>query len=60
MVGRIRERARGIYWLCPEGRETWGIGDSAMPIYAGKVDHVLEVRTAADLERAARRLIARG
>lgn len=59
VLDRLRRRARRVLWLCPEARSGWGIGDSAMPVYASKVDQVFEVRSAADLERAARELAAR-
>lgn len=47
-------RARALVWLCPEPRAAWATGDSAMPRYAPKCTTVLEVRSARDLERAAR------
>lgn len=56
----IRARAKGIVWLCPDSRESWGVGDSAMPIYATKVSSVFEARTVSDLERAAQKLVSRG
>jgi uncharacterized protein len=59
VLDRLRERSRALLWLCPEPRGTWGQGDSAMPLYAPKCTAVYEVRCAADLEQAARRLIAR-
>jgi uncharacterized protein with von Willebrand factor type A (vWA) domain len=59
VLGRIRERAKAVLWLCPEARGAWGMSDSAMLRYAARVDRVLEVRTAADLERAARELVSR-
>jgi uncharacterized protein with von Willebrand factor type A (vWA) domain len=58
-LGRIRERAKTVLWLCPESRASWGTGDNAMPEYANRVTDVLEVACARDLERAARELIAR-
>jgi uncharacterized protein with von Willebrand factor type A (vWA) domain len=60
VLDRVRERSRALLWLCPEPRGTWGQGDSAMTVYAPKCTAVYEVRCAADLEQAARRLIARG
>ena len=60
VLDRVRERSRALLWLCPESRGTWGQGDSAMAVYAPKCSAVYEVGCAADLERAARRLIARG
>jgi uncharacterized protein with von Willebrand factor type A (vWA) domain len=59
VIDRLRARSRAFLWLCPEPRGTWGQGDSAMALYAPKCTAVYEVRCAADLERAARRLVAR-
>jgi uncharacterized protein with von Willebrand factor type A (vWA) domain len=60
VLDRVRERARALVWLCPEARGQWLEGDSAMPRYAPKCTAVYEVRCAADLETAARALVARG
>ncbi len=59
VIERLRMRARGVVWLCPEPRAQWGVGDSAMARFAARVDDVLDARSAADLERAARTLVAR-
>ncbi len=56
-LARIRSRAKRVIWICPEGRERWAEGDSAMSRYAEICDEVLEARTARDLEIAARRLV---
>jgi uncharacterized protein with von Willebrand factor type A (vWA) domain len=60
VLGRIRDRCRALIWLCPEPRGRWTQGDSAMALYAPRCSAVYEVRCAADLERAARVLVARG
>lgn len=60
VLDRVRERAKALVWLCPEPRGMWSQGDSAMASYAAKCTTVHEVRNAADLERAARLLVARG
>ncbi|HEY3818402.1 MAG TPA: VWA domain-containing protein [Polyangiaceae bacterium] len=60
VLDRVRERCRALLWLCPEPRGQWSQGDSAMPSYAPKCSAVYEVRSAADLEQAARALVARG
>jgi uncharacterized protein with von Willebrand factor type A (vWA) domain len=60
VLDRIRERSRSLLWLCPEPRGRWGQGDSAMTTYAPRCTAVYEVRCAADLERAARAIAARG
>jgi uncharacterized protein with von Willebrand factor type A (vWA) domain len=53
---RLRERVRALYWLAPESRSGWGIGDSAMARYEPYCTRALEVRTARELEEAARLL----
>ncbi|GAC1518866.1 MAG: VWA domain-containing protein [Polyangiales bacterium] len=58
VLDAIRARARAVVWLCPEPRPAWATGDSAMPRYAPKCTRVLEVRSARDLETAARLLLA--
>jgi len=60
VLARIRARCRSLVWLCTEPRGSWGTGDSAMPRYAPQCTAVHEVVCATDLERAARRLVARG
>jgi uncharacterized protein with von Willebrand factor type A (vWA) domain len=57
VLDAIRARARAVIWLCPEPRGGWATGDSAMPRYAPKCTHVLDVRSARDLEDAARLLV---
>jgi uncharacterized protein len=59
VVRRLRDRARALLWLCPEGQGAWGTGDSAMLRYAASVTKVLVVRTARELETAAREVVAR-
>lgn len=60
VLDRIRAKSRALVWLCPEPRGCWAEGDSAMSRYAPKCSAVYEVRSAADLESAARALVARG
>ena len=60
VLDRVCERSRALLWLCPEPRGQWSQGDSAMARYAPKCSAVYEVRSAADLEQAARALVARG
>ncbi|MGD0529348.1 MAG: VWA domain-containing protein [Polyangiaceae bacterium] len=60
VLDRIRERSRALLWLCPEPRGQWSQGDSAMARYAPRCTAVYEVRNAADLEQAARAVVARG
>ncbi|MEP7123299.1 MAG: VWA domain-containing protein [Byssovorax sp.] len=59
VLGRLRDRARAVLWLCPEGQGTWGTGDSAMLRYAAAATKVLVARTAKELELAAREVVAR-
>jgi uncharacterized protein with von Willebrand factor type A (vWA) domain len=56
-LGRIRARARGLYWFCSEQRVGWLTGDSAMPRYAPQCTKVFEVSTARELEDATRALV---
>ncbi len=58
-IAEIKAHSRAVLWLCPEPRASWGLGDSAMPLYAQIATQVLEVSSARDLERAARELITR-
>jgi len=58
-VGRLRERARQVLWICPEAPGSWGSGDSAMLRYAAAVTRVLVARTAKELEIAAREVAFR-
>jgi uncharacterized protein with von Willebrand factor type A (vWA) domain len=55
-LGRIRARARAVYWLCPEPRRDGSTGDSAMSRYEPHCTRVLEVTCAGELEAAARTL----
>jgi uncharacterized protein with von Willebrand factor type A (vWA) domain len=57
VLDRIRARAGALLWLSPESRAQWATGDSAMLRYAPKCTAVLEVRTARELELAARTLL---
>ncbi len=57
-LGRLRDRARAVHWLCPEPRASWSFGDSAMARYAKMATSVSEVTNARELEDAAR-LISR-
>ncbi len=58
VLPRIRERARALYWLCPEPRGRWSTGDSAMARYAPACTKVLEVASVRDLEEATRLIVA--
>ncbi|HEX7664148.1 MAG TPA: VWA domain-containing protein, partial [Polyangiaceae bacterium] len=55
-LGRLKDRARSVYWLCSEPRAAWASGDSAMQKYSKNVTKVLEVTCARELEDAARLL----
>jgi uncharacterized protein len=59
VLDRVRAHCKALVWLCPEPRGLWSQGDSAMAAYATRCTAVYEVRTAADLENAARTLVAR-
>ena len=58
VIARLRDRARALLWLCPEGPGSWGSGDSAMLRYAPASTRVLVARTAKELEIAAREVAA--
>jgi uncharacterized protein len=52
ILRRISERSKRLVWLNPEGRMTWGWGDSEMPRYATFCNVVRQCATAQQLERA--------
>jgi uncharacterized protein with von Willebrand factor type A (vWA) domain len=58
VLADLRRRARAVVWINPERRSSWSIGDSAMGRYAPHCTRVLEVSCAAELEAAARLLVA--
>jgi uncharacterized protein with von Willebrand factor type A (vWA) domain len=58
VLDAVRARARAVVWLCPEPRPAGATGDSAMSRYAPRCTRVLEVRSARDLEAAARLVLA--
>jgi uncharacterized protein with von Willebrand factor type A (vWA) domain len=57
VLDRIRARAGALLWFSPESRSQWAMGDSAMLRYAPRCSAVLEVRSARELEDAARALL---
>jgi len=57
VLDHIRERVAALLWFTPESRSQWATGDSAMLRYAAKCTAVLEVRSARELEQAARTLL---
>ena len=58
ILRRISERAKRVVWLNPEGRLTWGFGDSEMPRYATFCNVVRQCATAQQLERAVSDIVA--
>ncbi|HLZ03736.1 MAG TPA: VWA domain-containing protein [Bradyrhizobium sp.] len=58
ILRRISERAKRVVWLNPEGRMTWGWGDSEMPRYATFCNVVRQCATAQQLERAVSDIVA--
>jgi uncharacterized protein with von Willebrand factor type A (vWA) domain len=58
-LGEIRRRAKQVFWFNPEGRATWGFGDSEMERYALQCDVVEECRNLNQLYRVVDRLVAR-
>ncbi|NUO52043.1 MAG: VWA domain-containing protein, partial [Polyangiaceae bacterium] len=57
VVRRLRDRSRGVLWLCPEPRSSWGLGDSAMPRFVEASTEALTATSGRELEEAARRLV---
>jgi hypothetical protein len=58
IMRRISERSKRVVWLNPEGRLTWGFGDSEMPRYATFCNVVRQCATAQQLERAVTDIVA--
>jgi uncharacterized protein len=58
ILRRISERSKRLVWLNPEGRMTWGFGDSEMPRYATFCTVVRQCATAKQLERAVSDIVA--
>jgi uncharacterized protein with von Willebrand factor type A (vWA) domain len=58
ILRRISERAKRLVWLNPEGRMTWGFGDSEMLRYATFCNLVRQCATAEQLERAISDIVA--
>ncbi len=58
ILRRIGERSKRLVWLNPEGRMTWGFGDSEMPRYATFCTVVRQCATAKQLERAVSDIVA--
>jgi uncharacterized protein with von Willebrand factor type A (vWA) domain len=58
ILRRISERAKRVVWLNPEGRLTWGFGDSEMPRYQTFCNVVRQCATAQQLERAVSDIVA--
>jgi uncharacterized protein len=58
ILRRIGERSKRLVWLNPEGRMTWGFGDSEMPRYSTFCTVVRQCATAQQLERAVSDIVA--
>jgi uncharacterized protein len=58
ILRRIGERSKRLVWLNPEGRMTWGFGDSEMPRYTTFCSVVRQCATARQLERAVSDIVA--
>jgi len=54
----VRTRAKRVYWMNPEGKPSWGFGDSEMRVYAKHCDGVEEVMNLRQLARFVDKLIA--
>jgi uncharacterized protein with von Willebrand factor type A (vWA) domain len=49
VLARLRSRVRAVWWLVPEGRARWGVGDSAIEGYRPFCDAIFECANAAEL-----------
>ena len=58
ILRRISERAKRLVWLNPEGRISWGFGDSEMPRYQTFCTLTRQCATAQQLERAVADIVA--
>jgi len=58
ILRRIAERSKRLVWLNPEGRMTWGWGDSEMPRYQTFCNVARQCATAQQLERAVSDIVA--
>jgi uncharacterized protein with von Willebrand factor type A (vWA) domain len=58
ILRRISERSKRLVWLNPEGRMSWGWGDSEMPRYQTFCNVVRPCATAQQLERAVSDIVA--
>lgn len=58
ILRRVSERSKRLVWLNPEGRLSWGWGDSEMPRYATFCTVVRQCATAKQLERAVSDIVA--
>jgi uncharacterized protein with von Willebrand factor type A (vWA) domain len=58
ILRRISERSKRLVWLNPEGRMSWGFGDSEMPRYQTFCTLVRQCATARQLERAVSDIVA--
>ncbi len=57
LLAAVKGRARRVLWFNPEGRLSWGLGDSSMTAYLPHVTQAFEVRTLAHLEAAIENLV---
>lgn len=57
LLATIKGRARRVLWFNPEGRLSWGLGDSAMQLYTPHCTQAFEVRTLSHLEAAIENLV---
>jgi uncharacterized protein with von Willebrand factor type A (vWA) domain len=57
LLATVKGRARRVLWFNPEGRLSWGLGDSSMNAYLPHCTQAFEVRTLAHLEAAIENLV---
>jgi uncharacterized protein with von Willebrand factor type A (vWA) domain len=58
ILRRISERSKRLVWLNPEGRMTWGFGDSEMPRYATFAPSCANAPPQSSAERAVSDIVA--
>jgi len=54
----IARRAKKVYWLNPQPKDTWNTRDSIIKVYAPYCDRVIECRNLEQLMEAAKQIFA--
>ncbi|OJH41828.1 VWA domain-containing protein [Cystobacter ferrugineus] len=53
----LKRKCKRLLWVCPEGRDNWGLGDSEMLTYSKHCHHAVVVNSVAALSRIAEQLV---